>query len=114
MSAKPDIPSRESREYVNPAEPIETDAGREFTIKMASNPTTGYKWELSKPPDERVVRLATNVFMPPDTRRLGAGGHEAWTFRATGPGRTGIVFQYIRPWEKGKPAGTNAFTVIVK
>jgi len=42
------------------SEPIQVTAGQNFTIKMASNPTTGYGWQLSKALDNK-ISLATNA-----------------------------------------------------
>ena len=104
----------EKEEYLNPDEPIKVKAGQNFTIKMQSNPTTGYGWQLSKA-DEKIVQFVTNAYIPPDSKLMGAGGHEVWTFKAVGEGATEISMQYVRPWEKDQPpARTNVFTVVVK
>ncbi len=104
-------------EHLNPGEPVRVAAGRQFAIRIASNPTTGYGWQLARPPDPAVAVLVTNTYAQaaPDTPRVGVGGHEVWTFKAVGAGQTAIALEYIRPWEKDKPpARTNVFTVIVK
>jgi inhibitor of cysteine peptidase len=80
---------------------------------MESNPTTGYGWQISKA-NEKVVQFVTNAYMPPDSKLMGAGGHEVWTFQAIGAGQADISMQYVRPWEKDPPARTNVWTVIVK
>lgn len=103
----------EKAEYLNPGEPIKVKAGQIFVIRMESNPTTGYGWQLSKALDNNII-LVTNAFMPPDSKLCGAGGHEVWTFKALGEGQVEISMQYVRPWEKDQPARTNVFTVIVK
>ena len=95
------------------SEPIMVKAGQNFTIKMESNPTTGYGWQLSKALDNK-ISLVTNAFIPPDSKLCGAGGHELWTFKAIGEGQTDISMKYVRPWEKDQPARTNVFTVIAK
>jgi len=102
-----------TEEYLNPGEPIKVTAGQIFTIRMESNPTTGYSWQLSKDLDNIIV-LVTNTFIPPDSKLCGAGGHELWTFKAIGEGQTNIIMKYIRPWEKYQLAMTNVFIVIVK
>lgn len=104
-------------EYLNPGEPIKVTVGQKFSIRIASNPTTGYGWQLSKPVDENVVILITNVYIQKQTGtlRVGVGGHEVWTFKAVGQGQTDISLRYIRSWEKNRPpANTNVFIVIVK
>lgn len=102
-------------EYLSPGEAIVVSPARRFTIRLRSNPTTGYGWQLAKPLDGKVVELVTNDYIPPADRRIGAGGHEAWTFKAVGQGRGTIALKYVRPWETNQPpAETNEFTVIVK
>ena len=99
--------------YLNPSEPIKVEAGRIFTIRMKSNPTTGYGWQLSNILDTKII-LVTNAFIPPDSKLMGAGGHEVWTFKAIGEGQVEISMKYVRPWAKDQPARTKVFTVIVK
>ncbi len=40
--------SEKTEEYLNPGEPIKVKAGQIFAVRMESNPTTGYGWQLSK------------------------------------------------------------------
>lgn len=103
----------DKEEYLNPGEPIKVKAGQIFTIRMESNPTTGYGWQLSKALDNNII-LVTNAFIPPDSKLMCAGGHEVWTFKAIEQGQTEISIKYVRPWEKDQPTRTNVFTVIVK
>ena len=105
--------SEKTEEYLNPGEPIKVKAGQIFAVRMESNPTTGYGWQLSKKLDNNIV-LVTNAYMPPDSKLIGAGGHEVWTFKAIGEGQAEISMQYVRPWLKDQPVRTNVFTVIVK
>jgi inhibitor of cysteine peptidase len=89
--------------------------GQELTVTLASNPTTGYHWELSVPLDEAIVKLVASEYKPPQTTLVGARGQEIWTFRAIGRGETVIRLKYVRPWEKGvAPAQTASYTVIVR
>jgi len=105
--------SEKTEEYLNPGQPIKVNSGRIFTIRMESNPTTGYGWQLSKALDNKII-MVTNAFIPPDSKLCGVGGHEVWTFKAIGEGQSDISMKYVRPWEKNQPARTNVFTVIVK
>ncbi len=114
LSAATNAPEED---YLNPGAPIQVEAGRRFSIRIKSNPTTGYGWQLAKPPAEAVVVLVTNAYVPQANLQgmAGVGGHEVWTFRAVGAGQAEIALNYVRPWEKDKPpADTNVFTVIVK
>jgi inhibitor of cysteine peptidase len=106
--------SEKTEEYLNPGAPIQVNVGQTFTIRMQSNPSTGYGWQLSKALDNR-ISLVTNVFLSPDSKLMGAGGHEIWTFKAVAQGQTEIAMEYVRPWENDQPpVRTNVFKVIVK
>ncbi|MDD5678128.1 MAG: protease inhibitor I42 family protein [Kiritimatiellae bacterium] len=111
MNAAPE----QIEEYLSPGEMIAVTTGRSFAIRLQSNPTTGYGWQLAKPLDNRIVVLVTNNYIHPDTKLVGSGGHEVWVFKAVGPGPAEISMQYVRFWEKGRPpAETNVFKVVVK
>jgi len=103
-----------TEEYLNPGAPIQVKAGQNFTIRLQSNPTTGYGWQLSKALDNK-ISLVTNAYIPPDSKLCGAGGHEVWTFKAIEQGQAEISMKYVRPWEKYQPpARTNVYAVMVK
>jgi inhibitor of cysteine peptidase len=89
--------------------------GQTHTIALTSNPTTGYRWQLAGPIDERIIKLVSSEYKRPDSRLVGAGGQELWKFQAVGKGNTNIVMTYVRPWEKDeKAARTASFSVVVK
>lgn len=88
---------------IGKVEKMEVKLDQEFTITLKSNPTTGYSWQIDTAPDENVARLIGSVFVGPQTRLVGAGGSEIWTFKAVGRGRTKVRLKYIRPWEKDVP-----------
>jgi inhibitor of cysteine peptidase len=70
--------------------------GDVLTIRLESNPTTGYSWEASF--DEEYVR-----FMGEDYQRtsmaIGGGGIVELTFLALKEGKTMITMRLKRPWE---------------
>jgi len=94
---------------------LDVVVGREFSLTLASNVTTGYQWELAEPLDEAIVKLVGSRYQAPKTNLVGAGGQEVWTFRAVGRGQTKIKLKYVRPWEKDTPpAETASYTVSVR
>ena len=94
---------------------VEVAVGREFSVTLASNATTGYHWELAAPLDEAIVKLVGSTYQAPATGLIGAGGQEIWTFRAVGRGQTVIQLKYVRPWEKdAPPAETASYQVTVR
>jgi len=99
----------------DPAVPIRVKPGMEFTIRLTSNPTTGYRWEFSAPPEEAVVKFVSRYYEPAGTGLVGAGGTETWTFKAVARGKAVIFLHYARPWEKGvEPVKRAAFAVVVR
>jgi len=93
---------------------IQAEAGSRFIVILPSNPTTGYSWQFERG-DPSVCSIVGNRYEGSETGRVGAGGYELWTFRATGHGRTQGVLNYVRPWEKDQtPAGTIQLEVEVR
>lgn len=86
-----------------PTVTLQAKAGEQFTFRLDSNRTTGYSWRLARPPDERLVTLVGSIYEPPATPLIGAGGREAWTFKAVAKGRTAIMLEYVRPFEPNSP-----------
>jgi len=102
---------------VKPAKPVKiaAQAGKEFTVELVSNPTTGYSWRLAKPLDEKILKFVGKEYFGKKTKLVGAGGREVWTFRALAKGKAKIELEYVRDWEKKPvPADTAGFKVIIK
>ena len=102
--------------FVGLADRIETGAGREFTIELQANWTTGYQWQLRWPHEDTFIKSLGREYLRPEVSatRVGAGGREVWAFRAVKPGTTLLSFKYTRPWEKNAvPAGISHVLVIV-
>jgi predicted secreted protein len=107
-----DSPSLNDAVFSDPARPVCVRAGQVFILKLRSNPTTGYMWELAESLNERIVRFVGREYQTDITDRVGAGGTEIWTFRAVGTGEEQIRLKYARPWEKETaPVETTAFRV---
>jgi len=82
------------------ADSISTTVGQEFTISLDSNPTTGYEWILvSSLPSW--LELVRHEYTPTDPGKIGGGGIDEWTLKATNTGSTTLIFHYRRPWETG-------------
>ena len=82
---------------------VAAEEGREFSVSLDSNRTTGYQWRLARPLNQRMVQLVRSEYVPPERGLTGAGGREEWVFLAKGSGRTEILLEYVRPWEKEQP-----------
>lgn len=93
--------------FTNGSSEVKTKGDHEIVATLASNPTTGYRWQLMKPLAESTVKLISHVYNPPQTGLVGAGGQEIWIFRTVGIGETNIELGYLRSWEKGVPPVSN-------
>lgn len=94
----------DSTVYTEDKPNISVDAKHpDFTLKIKSNPTTGYAWFLREY-DSNLITPVKHSFAAPETNLLGAPGFEIWTFhvKPTGfvvPQQTIIRMIYARPWQ---------------
>jgi inhibitor of cysteine peptidase len=88
----------------------------EFTLKVKSNPTTGFSWFLTDYNSALLEPVKHSFEAPTDKKLVGAPGYELWTFRAkpaafTVPQQTLIRLVYTRPWNNTEPATMETFRV---
>ena len=86
-------------------------------IRLESNITTGFKWNLSNETDTGIVSLISSDYKQTSTDKelVGAGGYETFTFKANSKGNTAIVLTYNKPWEEGvEPLKTFKINIIVE
>lgn len=99
----------------DPATPITVKSGQEFSLVLASNPTTGYRWDLAAPLVESRLRLSGKSYSPATPGIPGSGGTETWNFKASGKERAVVFLRYARPWEKGgEPLRQAVFVILVR
>lgn len=84
----------------------------EFTIKLKSNPTTGFSWFLREY-DAALITPVKYTFQKSEQKLAGAPGYEIWTFRVKPvgfivPQQTVLRMIYARPWQ-----GADSSTQIV-
>lgn len=85
-------------------------------IKLESNPTTGYSWNLSGETSTAITSLISSDYKTstPDKEVVGAGGNETLTFKAIAKGNTTIILSYNKSWEEGvEPIETFKLNVTV-
>jgi inhibitor of cysteine peptidase len=89
---------------------ITVKAPGEFSIKIKSNPTTGYSWWQHSPgeKEESPIKFKEKKVeepgdRPEQERKLGAPTYEIFTFEALEPGEVMLELHYRRPWEKDVP-----------
>ncbi|MDO8556860.1 MAG: protease inhibitor I42 family protein [Candidatus Jorgensenbacteria bacterium] len=95
------------------ASSLETTVNGQFIVQLDSNPTTGFSWGTSY--DKDALELVASTFIPPsDTKLLGSGGMDTFTFKALKAGETKLKFSYLRAWESVQPQEVKEYTVSVK
>ncbi|OQB13211.1 MAG: Chagasin family peptidase inhibitor I42 [Candidatus Omnitrophica bacterium ADurb.Bin205] len=89
--------------------------GNDFSIVLESNPTTGYSWQLSSPPEKELISLINSYFETKEGAEVGASGRQVWVFKALKTGKANIHFKYVRPWEDNMPVEREkSFTVDIR
>jgi inhibitor of cysteine peptidase len=90
---------------------VELAVGQALVIRLESNPTTGYSWQVAEI-DGAVLKQVGEAAFEAQSDLLGAPGAETLRFEASGSGQATLKLVYHRPWEKDvEPLET--FTVAV-
>lgn len=77
--------------------------GETLRLRLESNATTGYAWEVAELP--RILKRTGGGYEAPSTPEdgppiAGAGGTQDFTFAARSPGRGTLRLVYRQPWDK--------------
>ena len=80
--------------------------GDRYAVRLPSNPSTGYSWEILADSAYSPLKYEERTFETEETRpgsklRAGAGGTEKLIFKVIGLGRSNVLLGYRRSWEKG-------------
>ena len=80
--------------------------GETFTVKLCSNPSTGFQWvEEVEISDSAIIKQENHEFIGPESEPPpppGTPSQEVWTFKALKEGSSTIYLEYSRPWEGGE------------
>jgi inhibitor of cysteine peptidase len=91
---------------------VSVDVGEQFEIRLESNPTTGYAWQVVDQPE--VIDLVRSAYEAPDTSLVGAGGVEVFVFEGASAGSGELRLEYVRSFDDPPvPAETAEFQVEV-
>jgi predicted secreted protein len=96
----------------DPGSPVKARAGEPFTIVIASNPSTGYHWELTE--ELSGIELVSRDYKADEPIVPGSGGVDIWTFKADSPGQFKLVFGSFPPSDPSEPEQTITFEVVVQ
>jgi predicted secreted protein len=82
---------------VTPGESIAVAQGRNFTITLRSNPSTGYTWQPQY--DHTALSLVGSVFIsdPNPYHLVGVPGSQIFTFQGLAKGTTTVTFRNVSP-----------------
>jgi inhibitor of cysteine peptidase len=96
-------------------EEIRALVGKDFSITLPANHTTGYSWRLATQLDPATLKLLGTTYHESTSGAVGAPGEEVWTFTGQAQGQTQLNFEYVRPFEKdAKPAKTANFSIVIE
>ncbi|GAB1428966.1 hypothetical protein MASR2M17_24010 [Aminivibrio sp.] len=93
-----------------------TGEGKTYTVRIPSNPSTGYGWTILSSGRPTGARLTQIPWSPHrSTGRDDRPGIELWTFEGERKGIANVIMGYQRPWEKGKsPAAYHILSLMVR
>lgn len=94
---------------------IRLKTGETMVIRLESNPTTGYSWQVLEIDNSVLEQDGDSEFKtaPGNEGSVGAGGEETIRFKALGPGKITLTLGYMRPWEDLPPLQTFSIQVVV-
>ena len=77
---------------------LNVSIGETLELRLAENPTTGYRWQLRSSGDP-VLKFVEQSFAPSGLA-VGAGGTRRWIFRAVLVGLSRLELEQRRSWER--------------
>src|ERR1700723_4324816 len=90
-------------------------AGKQFSITLTANRTTGYSWRLAGALDLAMLKQISDEYHAADSGAVGGPGEEVWTFESVGKGTVQLDFEYVRPFEKdAKAVKTAKYSIVIK
>jgi inhibitor of cysteine peptidase len=81
---------------------VEIQTEQTVELRLAENPTTGYRWQLDLGPDPN-CKLLSDQYTAAGAAP-GGGGEHTWIIQATAPGVCALRLRYQRTWERAAPA----------
>lgn len=90
-------------------------AGGVIEVRLASNPTTGYDWVVTRV--DRTFGYPETTFEPSGSGAVGSGGTTVLTWQTTGPldltGRHSVRLGYRRSWDAASTPSARTFRFTV-
>jgi len=93
---------------------INMPVGGTLTVRLGSNPSTGYSWgEPGITPNGAAQLTSHNYIAPTSTGLVGAAGTDVWVFSFADATTATIKISYGQPWEGGAK-DTYILTILVR
>ncbi len=83
----------------------------EVVLRLAENPTTGYRWEVSSSGAGELALIADTFVAGAGIP--GAGGQRVFRYVCRSPGNVQLEAIKRRPWEAGVVLETKVFSIVV-
>lgn len=88
--------------------------GQLLRLKLDSNPTTGYSWDIASMDDNGVVRQFGKMRYVREGEMMGSGGYQLYRITPLKKGTAAVRFEYKRPWEKDtEPVKKHTVRIVV-
>ncbi len=100
--------------FQDPGVPIYVQPGQEFSIALVSNPSTGFRWKMTLPEGQEIVKFLGSEHVISEEVMPGVPGEEVSKFKAMIPGEIKVDFVYERPWETKTAPTRKIFTILVQ
>lgn len=80
---------------------LDVDGCDEIVVRLESNHSTGFSWQLAGISDTAVLKLMEYEWVPPEPVNppvSGRPGTEIWTFKVFMSGTSEVTLEYAQPW----------------
>jgi predicted secreted protein len=99
----------------NNTESIKAKAGQIFEIKLPGIPATGYAWELAQGSESPgLIALQDVRWEEGQDKVAGSPNFQIFRLKALSEGRTRLVFQLRRAWEKNTAKEERIFSLTIE
>ncbi|MGF1640692.1 MAG: protease inhibitor I42 family protein [Rhodospirillales bacterium] len=88
---------------------VTVPVGATIEVRLAENPTTGFRWALEPIAADSLVAL-DDRYEPAPPMRIGSGGTRIFRFRAVAAGSAALALRHWQAWS-GEESITERFAV---
>jgi len=92
---------------------VSISPGQNIELFLASNPSTGYSWQIVSN-DLLTVVSDDSISNHADVDKVGAEVTQHWILKPEAPGNTQLNLWYMQPWESTQPVKTFGVKIAIK